>query len=305
MTRPVMRKLLILLLAAAFIGAGTAYAFWLREMPVSHYLSDLGSTISEPGNAPGDTGNLLALNPALFPSDYQDPERLRLKLSSALDNARAQGLLTNDTLVALPEHIGTWLMLRNEKPEIYRARSLSEAQPLLILSNPVALLRTWLFSDKTLPLSDLILRMKAQQAAADYQQLFSSLAAEYRVTLQAGSILLPEPSLKNGKLHTGYGALRNVGMVFKPDGTLASPLLALPWPVTTDSEQTTVQLGERHLLLTHQSTQLDVAGHRALAASFLQGRLWPLPLEQHTFQLTPDNDPRSQTVLVNRWLSEG
>jgi hypothetical protein len=38
------------------------------------------------------------------------------------------------------------------------------------------------------------------------------------VTIVAGSIVLPEPTLLNGRLQTGKGALQNVSLVFDPDG---------------------------------------------------------------------------------------
>lgn len=41
--------------------------------------------------------------------------------------------------------------------------------------------------------SDAHLRMKAEQMASDYQQLFGGLAKEFGVTLVAGSIVLPAP----------------------------------------------------------------------------------------------------------------
>jgi hypothetical protein len=44
--------------------------------------------------------NILAIRPELFPSDYQSPAHLRLKLADLLDKAKAEGLLYRDTVVA-------------------------------------------------------------------------------------------------------------------------------------------------------------------------------------------------------------
>lgn len=51
-----------------------------------------------------------------------------------LDDA---GLLNDKTIVVLPEHIGTWLMFKGEKNELYQAANLNEAMRWLVLSNPL------------------------------------------------------------------------------------------------------------------------------------------------------------------------
>src|SRR3990167_10561239 len=122
------RKLSILLIALLAGSCLVAFLIWAERRPAAHYLSDLRSSISsEP--APAQTrGNLLLIRPQLYPMDYQSPAHLRLKLAAALDNARTAGLLGPDTLVALPEHIGTWLLARGEKVEFYQARSRQEGR---------------------------------------------------------------------------------------------------------------------------------------------------------------------------------
>jgi hypothetical protein len=60
--------------------------------------------------------------------------------------------------------------------------------------------------------------MKAKGMAKDYQALFGGLAKEFHVTLVAGSIVLPEPSVIDGTLKIGSGALYNSSVVFGHDG---------------------------------------------------------------------------------------
>lgn len=67
-------------------------------------------------------------------------------------------------------------------------------------------------------LDDAHLRMKAKGMAKDYQALFGGLAKEFNVTLVAGSIVLPEPSIIDGTLKIGHGALYNSSVVFSRDG---------------------------------------------------------------------------------------
>lgn len=54
--------------------------------------------------------------------------------------------------------------------------------------------------------------------AEQYQTLFGGLAKEFGVTLVAGSIVLPEPAIDNGKLKLGSGPLYNSSVTFGSDG---------------------------------------------------------------------------------------
>jgi predicted amidohydrolase len=60
--------------------------------------------------------------------------------------------------------------------------------------------------------------MKAKTLARDYQALFGGLAREFGVTLVAGSIVLPEPTVSDGQLEIGRGALYNSTLVFGSNG---------------------------------------------------------------------------------------
>jgi predicted amidohydrolase len=154
----------------------------------------------------------------LFPADYQSLERLHLKLAAYLQNARDQGLINDKTIVVLPEHIGTWLMLTGEKNEVYQALHLKEAMNWLSISNPVQFLRAWISATGADRMDDAYLRMKAPAMARDYQVLFGGLAKEFGVTLVAGSIALPNPSISQRQLQIGHGALYNASVVFAADG---------------------------------------------------------------------------------------
>src|SRR5690606_31987359 len=162
--------------------------------------------------------NLLGIQPELHAADYRSALHLHRKLAAYLDRAREQGLLNPKTVVILPEHIGTWLVAVGEKREVFAARDLAEARVWLGLSHPLELLRALLANQGTARFSDALLRMKAEQMAADYQNLFGGLAETYGVTIVAGSIVLPEPSVADGTLLVGDGPLYNVSLVFGSDG---------------------------------------------------------------------------------------
>ena len=213
-----MRKLLAFTVTMALVAAVAAYLVWTQERPVAHYLSDLRITLAVNEGQPADRGNLLGIQPELFPGDYQSLERLHLKLAAYLQTARDQGLLNEKTIVVLPEHIGTWLMLSGEKNELYQAPHLKDAMNWLSISNPVQFMRAWISATGDNRMDDAYLRMKAPAMARDYQALFGGLAKEFGVTLVAGSIALPNPSVSQGQLQVGHGALYNASLVFAADG---------------------------------------------------------------------------------------
>ena len=213
-----MRKLLAFTVTLALVAAVTAYLVWTQERPVAHYLSDLRITLAVNEGVPADRGNLLGIQPELFPADYQSLERLHLKLAAYLQNARDQGLINDKTIVVLPEHIGTWMMLTGEKNEVYQALHLKEAMNWLSISNPVQFVRAWISATGADRMDDAYLRMKAPAMARDYQVLFGGLAKEFGVTLVAGSIALPNPSISQRQLQIGHGALYNASVVFAADG---------------------------------------------------------------------------------------
>lgn len=213
-----MRRLLRLLTFVLFLALLGSYLLWTQLRPSGHYLSDLRSELALDRGEPGARGNLLGIQPELFAGDYQSRDRLELKFAAYLEKARAAGLLNARTVVVLPEHVGTWLLLSGEKPEVYQASSLREAMTWMAASNPLRLGLAWLAARGDDRLTDALLRMKARRMANDYQTLFGGLARRFGVTLVAGSIILPEPRLEAGQLRVGQGPLYNVSLVFGSDG---------------------------------------------------------------------------------------
>lgn len=213
-----MRKLFLFLLILALLALVGAYGYWAALRPDGHYLSDLRIEVAVNQGAPGTHGNLLGIQPELFPGDYQDPQRLRRKLQAYLQQARTLGLINAKTIVVLPEHIGSWLWIKGEKDEVYQARGRDEAFQWLSLSNPLRFARAWLSAKDGHRGRNARLRMKADEMAADYQALFGGLAQEFQVTLVAGSIVLPSPHVEDGVLTPGNGSLFNISVVFGADG---------------------------------------------------------------------------------------
>lgn len=310
-----MRKLSPLLVLALVLASTAAFIAWAKQRPEAYYLSDLRNTLITDDAVPTSQSNVLLIRPQLYPLDYQSPEHLRLKLASSLDLARQQGLIRAHTLVVLPEHIGTWLLAGGEKVEFYRARNRKEVRDWLLLGNPLLALEVLFKNLDADRLDEALLRMKAEGMSRDYQQLFSRLAREYHVTLQAGSILLPSPSIQQGQLHSGTGPLQNISLVFAPDGSLqGQPYIeAWPWQAHRSAPQT-IQLGSQTLNIerswldnypaswvqsTH-STQYNLP-------LFFRGHLsWPIGGADSDVKLTPyhvkqASDGPGSHILVH-WL---
>lgn len=211
--------LIVLALAAVLI-----YLNWTGDRLSGPLLSDLRTLPLESQGQPGENGNLLAIETRLMPADYQSRERLLLKFDTHLQQAQEAGLLNASTVVLLPEHVGTGLFAVGEKPEVQQARTLRDAMQWLALSNPWDYLRALLSNKGDDRRTEAALRIKGSQMAEDYQFIFASLARRYGVTLVAGSIVLPEPRIEDGRLRAGKGPLRHVSLSFKPDGEPAGPL---------------------------------------------------------------------------------
>ncbi|MCF8983595.1 carbon-nitrogen hydrolase family protein [Pseudomonas syringae] len=213
-----MRKFFAICLVLLSVASLVSYAIWTDQRPAGHYLSDLRIRLAINEGQPGERGNLLGIEPELFPTDYQNTERLHRKLAAYLQQARDKGLINPRTVVVLPEHIGTWLFACGEKDQLYQAATLDEAMEWLSWSNPLQFIKAVLGAEGRDRLDDAHLRIKARSMARDYQTLFGGLAREFGVTLVAGSIVLPDPSVEGGQLKVGSGALYNSSLTFGSDG---------------------------------------------------------------------------------------
>jgi len=305
-------SLTLLLLASGLV----AFLIWAEKRPDAHYLSDLRSVISTAPDATAAGANLLLIRPHLAPADYRSPDTLHLKVASTLDKARQAGLLGPDTLVALPEHIGTWLMARDEKPELYQTRSRQEARDWLLLGNPLMAVGTLLSNLDADRLDEALLRMKAQQMANDYQQVFATIAREYAVTVLAGSILLPAPQVRDGQLYSGDGPLRNLSLVFSPDGSIQGEAYDEPWPwrpgarppqyITVGAQRYRVERDWRPGY--PQSTVQPLGSDVTSPPLFLRGKLdWPVGGASRNIHLTPMDAPQVSdepgSHVLNLWIN--
>lgn len=212
-------------LLSALLLAG-AYALWQRSgRRLPPHAPDLRLEHLASFGADSGRGNLLGVQPHLTPLDYAAPQRFRAKLEGYLAAAQAQGWITPRTVVVFPEHLGTWLVALGERRGLYAAPTVAQALRALALSHPLGLAWHWpqaAAADRT---AAALFAVKAQAMAETYHRTFSALARAYGCTVVAGSILLPDPTIEEGRLVVRRGPLQNVSAVYGPDGALHPALV--------------------------------------------------------------------------------
>jgi hypothetical protein len=191
----------------------------LRLLDVSSFGEDTGS------------GNLLGIQTHMVPADYASEERFRQKLDGYLAAAHDAGFLGPKTVVVFPEYLGVWLVAAGEKESVYSAPTIKAATKVLVASNLLSFLRWLPFARAPRRADCAVFKMKARSMAAIYHRTFSQLAAEYGVTIVAGSIFLPEPQVADGVLLAGNGPLYNVSVLYTPDGRAQAPPVRKAFPI--------------------------------------------------------------------------
>lgn len=186
------------------------------EMPSPQlFLDDLSSFGRDQGG-----GNLLGVQACMLPQDYASSAALHAKLDGYLAAAADKGWLGPKTIAIFPEYIGAWLVAANQNQSIYQAETVAAALRPIVLGNLLRFLAALIQARGQDKIKDAVFRMNAGEMAAAYQQVFASLASTYRVTIVAGSIVLPNPQVIDGRLLPGRGDLQNCSFVFHADGRL-------------------------------------------------------------------------------------
>lgn len=215
-----------------------AYAIWSNSNQItstsSIYPRYVLSEVEQFGNNSGK-GNIIALSPYLHTYDFSSEQSFRNMMHYYLDFAKRKKLLNDSTIVLLPEYIGTWLVAANENKNVYTDTSLTDAMKTIVFSKVfkfgVAYLQAH-SSDKT---KEALFKMKADKMLAIYQNTFSALAKEFKITIVAGSVVLPNPSIKNGKIEIdNSGKLYNISVVFDTNGKALSPLCKKLFPINEE-----------------------------------------------------------------------
>lgn len=179
--------------------------------------------------------NILGIQPYMIAKDYLDQETFFRKLELYLDVSRKSRLISPNTIVLLPEYIGTWLVLSGEKHVLAEKDNLNDAMSTLVLSNIFDFSLNYLQTHESDKATAALFRMKARNMAQDYFNTFSQLAQQFDCYIAAGSIILPKPSVVDGELYIDKGGpLYNASFIFGPDGKIIGEPILKAFPIESE-----------------------------------------------------------------------
>jgi len=184
--------------------------------------------------ADAQRGNLLGIQPFMVPTDYTSADAFYAKIDGYLDVASRRSWLGERTIVVLPEYVGTWLVAAGEKPRLYQAETIARAMQMLVLGHPLRFVRALVSAQARDVAKYSLFRMQAARMAEIYHAVFSGLARQHQVTIVAGSIVLPSPEVKSGRLVIGRGALHNVSVVYGPNGLANEDVVRKVFPIQAE-----------------------------------------------------------------------
>jgi len=138
------------------------------------------------------------------------------------------------TTVVFPEHIATWLVAANEKESVFKEVSITKAMQTIVLSNLPAFLIKYFNSKATEKSKEAVFQFKGKEMARIYQDVFSKLAKKYKLTIVAGSVFLPNPTIVAGKIKTRKGKIFNTSAIFASDGKIKKPLILKKFPTADE-----------------------------------------------------------------------
>ncbi|EKB50442.1 nitrilase-related carbon-nitrogen hydrolase [Cecembia lonarensis] len=181
-------------------------------------------------------GNVVGIQPYMLESDYLSEERFFQKLEAYYQKAKEEGFLKSNTIVLLPEYLGTWLVILDEKPSVAKSSTLTWAMAQLVLTNPFEFFKHYpLSKNEEDRIASTLFRMKADQMAKAYERSFLTLSKKYQVFTAAGSINLPDPQvIDNQIIVKKEGALYNSSFIFGPDGSIFPQVIKKSFPISSE-----------------------------------------------------------------------
>ncbi|TGL60752.1 carbon-nitrogen hydrolase family protein [Leptospira sarikeiensis] len=166
-------------------------------------------------------GNLIGVEPFMTPEDYSSPKKFLDKTESYFLKAKEQGWTGEKTIFVFPEYYATWLVVSEEKSSLYSSPDLGSGMLYFILRNPFKFLFYFLSSKEKDPVQAAIFKTKSERMKEIYEQTFAELSKKYGVTVLAGSIVLPSPSVQSGKIKLDIDrGLYNTSFVFGKEGAV-------------------------------------------------------------------------------------
>lgn len=182
------------------------------------------------------TRNIVGIQPHMIPQDYLTEEHFYRKMKGYFDEARLAGYFKINSLVLLPEYLGTWLVICGEKESVTEQETITGAMTTMVLSNPFRTLRYYFITaGETDRLAAALFRMKAEAMAGIYSRVFQRLASEYGVTINAGSIVLPGAYVGDNTIVTDRSQpLYNTSFIIHPNGDIDFQSVRKSFPISSE-----------------------------------------------------------------------
>ncbi|NTV23717.1 MAG: hypothetical protein HGA85_05075 [Nanoarchaeota archaeon] len=188
------------------------------------------ATISTESVGKKKKGSILAFQTEMQEEDFLSEDNYRKKLESYFIASIDAGFLSaypkknGNKIVALPEYVGTWLIISGEDKGILSKKTSDEVLKAIILRNPFGFILR-LLSPGTIDKSiknwviKAAFNLKAEKMASVFHQVMSGLSSKYGVMIVAGSLVVPNPTIEKSSLKTSPGKLYNTSIVYNADGT--------------------------------------------------------------------------------------
>ena len=294
--KPVLYAICVVVLIAIV----AAYARWARSdrLPVFG-TPDLRLKSFVEYGADSGRGNLLCIQPYMLTSDYASDDTLYQKLGAYLWEADRRGWVNRKTIVIFPEYVGAWLVVAGEKRGVYESPTVDGAMKLMAASNPISFIRAYASAEGRDRLKDALFRMKANEISGGYYSVFAPLAADYGVTIVAGSIILPSPRVEfPGFVGHRRGPLYNVCAVFTPAPGACDDLAVKSYP--TKEEQAFIAPGKVEDLPVFD-TPAGRLGVLVCADAWFPEAYEVLKRKKASIVVVPSYGPGSDEVLKRTW----
>lgn len=155
-------------------------------------------------------GNLVGFHTIIPAEFFVKEEWWKERIEELLLAGKNANIYDKKTIVIFPEHIGSGLVLLDEKENFMGQNSLVKA-----LSK----------KGESIDLKQLFYQ-KSERMLDVYVRTFSELAKQYKVPILGGSIILPNPKIIRGNIVLDpNGPLYNVSIPFSADGKVMDPML--------------------------------------------------------------------------------
>jgi hypothetical protein len=224
---------LVMLILGWMIWANVGYS--VEAVSMESHIS-LVSSIN-PNEADSSAGNIVGIQPYMLPSDYLSEDLFLEKMDAYFQEAHRAGFFRDKTILLLPEYLGTWLVIANEKVAVSKASTLTGAMAMLLLSKPVTFLKNYsLSSSDEDRIASTLFRMKSVEMARIYNATFQQLSKTYGIHIVAGSINLPGAEVLDGHLTVNpKEPIHNTSFIFTPTGEIFPHSVKKAFPI--DSEK--------------------------------------------------------------------